>query len=286
MEIPIITENEQIIVLNKPAGIAVTVGPGNPLEKTIAGWLLNHVGDSLKTVGQEERWGIVHRLDKDTSGVLIAAKTPEMFDYITDQFRARKVKKEYKVLVWGNVHKKLNNRAPFSGQASEGNHLPAQAGNTEFIIDAPIARHPKGISKFVVSAEGKPSITRFLIERDGIVDLATLAERHPEFSSGSWLIKMLKQVQHDVFDVTLLHAYPETGRTHQIRVHLKAFGYPVVGDRTYETKAQHKLSLTFITRQFLHAYSLEIILGNGDTQRFEAPLTDELDKVTSLISSH
>lgn len=240
----ILFEDEHLLILNKPAGISVTPGPGNPFEQTIAGWLLGYLGDTLKQVGLEDRWGIVHRLDKDTSGVLVMAKTGTMFDHLVNQFREQSVKKEYVTLVWGDVSEKVEGKI----QNSKGNAHPS------FIIDAPIGRHPKGISRFIVSPDGKPSRTEFHVE-----ERYTIADRAGELP------------------LSLLTAFPKSGRTHQIRVHLKAFGYPVVGDKTYQSRTQFAIAQRFINRQFLHARAIEITDLEGNMRHFTAPLAEDLE---------
>jgi len=239
----IVFEDDHLIVLNKPAGISVTPGPGNPFEATIAGWVLEYIGESLKQVGLENRWGIVHRLDKDTSGVLLTAKTSTMFDHLAGQFRTQTTKKEYSTLVWGDVLKKVKRKA----QSASDSEI------TTFVVDAPIGRHPKGISRFIVTPEGKPSRTDFHIEK-----IYSIADREGELP------------------LTLITAFPKSGRTHQIRVHLKAFDHPVVGDKTYQSRTQFAISQRFIQRQFLHARTIEFADLEGNMRRFEAPLADDL----------
>ncbi len=249
----ILYEDRDTLVLDKPAGISVTSGPGHPFEHTVAGWLLHYVGDDLLTVGQEDRWGIVHRLDKDTSGVLVTAKTSSMYEHLVDQFRRSLVTKEYLTLVWGKVSQTVTRKV-------QKKHHSVLINQEEFVVNAPIARHPKGISRFVVDPGGKPSLTKFIILEEQEVTLD---------GNKQW--------------VTLLRAFPKTGRTHQIRVHLKAFGHPVVGDSSYQTKAQKILSESLIERQFLHAHTLECSLLSGESKRFEAELPEDLLKPLTTL---
>lgn len=250
MQDNILFEDEHLLILNKPVGISVTPGPGNPFEQTVAGWLLGYLGDTLKQVGLEDRWGIVHRLDKDTSGVLVTAKTSNMLDHLVEQFRSQGIKKEYASLVWGDVLHTVSKK--FTKQVVG-----------DFVINAPIARHPKGFSKFVVSSDGKPAVTEFHIDE---------------------LLHM--QDREGILPVTLLTAFPKTGRTHQIRVHIKAFGHPVVGDKQYQSRTQFAISQRIIARQFLHAKTIEFEDLEGEIRRFEAPLAEDLEAVLeSLITT-
>jgi 23S rRNA pseudouridine1911/1915/1917 synthase len=253
MQLHVLFEDSDILVLDKPAGISVTPGPGHLFEDTIAGWLLDYLGDDLYEVGQEDRWGIVHRLDKDTSGVLVTAKSPPMYEHLVEQFRNSRVAKEYVALTWGKVSDTVEHKL-------YKKHQSTPANTQEFVINAPIGRHPKGISRFLVDPQGKPSLTKFLIQIEVEGNIGTQKQ---------WL--------------TLLSAFPKTGRTHQIRVHLKAFGHPIVGDAVYQTHAQKELAAQLLERQFLHAYALECEMLNGQSKRFEAELPEDLTRVVEKL---
>ena len=221
----IIYEDKDVIVLNKPAGLLVHKAK-NDNEKTLADELLKHypkiarVGDDPQT-----RPGILHRLDKDTSGIMIAAKNQAAFLFLKKQFQKRKIKKTYLSLVHGRVRDKQG------------------------IIDLPISMtRKKGLKRqaYDFLDKSKPALTK-------------------------WRVK--QNFKH----LTLLEVYPKTGRTHQIRVHLKSIGYPIAGDKLYKFKRQK--TPKNLKRQFLHAFKLDIKLRNKTKKTFSAPLAEDLAKV-------
>lgn len=199
-DIRVLFEDEWIKVIDKPSGV---------------------VSENLGRVA--------HRLDKDTSGVIILAKTDEAYEALKKQFEERKVKKTYLALVHGIMNKELG------------------------IMSEPILRNPKIGNKFVVGEGGRPAVTEW---------------------------KIIKK-----FDkYSLLEARPMTGRTHQIRVHLKYLGHPIVADPLYGGK-QYKEDLTWCPRLFLHAKSLEFTHpGTGERVTFESELPKDLaEGLTKLI---
>ena len=204
-EIPIqvLYEDKDIIVVNKPKGIVVHPANGN-LDGTLVNALMSICKDSLSGIGGEIRPGIVHRLDKDTSGVLIVAKNDKAHINMSEQIKNHEVEKTYIALVRGFVKE------------------------NEATIDMPIGRSTKDRKKMAVSKNGKNAITHF---------------------------KVLERFK----DYTLLEVKIETGRTHQIRVHLTEIGYPIVGDAVY-SNGKNEWN---IQGQCLHAKSL----------RFKHPIT-------------
>ena len=211
----ILFEDADLIVLDKPAGLVVHPAPGHAAD-TLVNALLHHCVD-LQGIGGELRPGIVHRLDKDTSGVLVVAKNEQAHAALVAQFAAHTVKKEYLALVWGALKK--------------------NAGE----ILQPVGRHPVQRQKMAVTAKGRTAVTRY----------ETLA-------AGPL--------------ATLLRVRIETGRTHQIRVHLAHLGHPVVGDTVYG-RARHGLPENLsIPRQMLHAHVLKIAHPrDGRPLEFTAP---------------
>jgi 23S rRNA pseudouridine1911/1915/1917 synthase len=237
MALSVIYEDDQLIVIDKPAGLVVHPGAGNP-GGTLVNALLAHAGDSLSGIGGVARPGIVHRLDKDTSGLLVVAKTDRAHHALAAEFaahgRSGSLVRAYKALAWG---------------------VPSRAHGT---IDAPLGRSTANRTKIAIRDRGgREAVTHYrVLERYG-ADLACLVE-----------------------------CRLETGRTHQIRVHLAAIGHPVVGDATYgsgfATKAgrlpepARSLARGF-PRQALHAY----LLGfdhpvSGKPLRFESPLPNDI----------
>ena len=244
MKLSIIYQDNDIVVVNKPAGMAVHKGVAEKGE-TLADWLIEKFPE-IKQVGDEPelRPGIVHRLDKDTSGVLVAARNQKSFEFLKNQFQKREVVKKYLALVEGN----LKNNLP-TGQAGNG------------VIDLPIGRSRSDFRKKLVSDNAKgvsrEAITEYkVLERFGSV-------RHSMSNTGR--------------PYTLVEAYPKTGRTHQIRVHFKAVGHPIVCDSLYGGK---RMTCPFgLARHFLHANFLEFVSPSGAKLKLEADLPEDLEKV-------
>jgi 23S rRNA pseudouridine1911/1915/1917 synthase len=212
----IVYEDEDLLVVDKPPGLTVHPAPGHP-DHTLINAILSHV-PHLARMGDSLRPGIVHRLDKDTSGLMLVAKNQVAQMNLIEQFRARSVVKAYLVLVKG--------------------HLTPEKG----IIDAAIGRDARNRKRMAVVREGRPARTQY-------------------------------QVIKYINDYTLLEILPETGRTHQIRVHLAAIGYPVVGDAVYGVKSP------YLSRQFLHACRLGFKLpSSGEYVEFKSELPSDLEK--------
>lgn len=207
VKLPVIYEDKEVVVINKPAGMLTHSKGALNTESTVASSLRAKINPNL----QGNRAGIVHRLDRGTSGVMIIAKTEAALAYLQKQFAARMTEKNYRAVV-------------------EGVPQPKQA-----LIDAPIDRNPRRPQTFVVSAAGKPAQTEYKVEKS--------------FKRGDQ-------------DYSVLALKPVTGRTHQLRVHLKYIGHPVVGDRVYGRGEE----------LLLHAASLGLALPNGQHKVFKAPL--------------
>ena len=224
----IIYEDADLIVINKPAGMVV-----HPAAGHVSGTLVNAVlahSPELRDVGEENRSGIVHRLDKDTSGLIIIAKTESARDNLQQQFKSRSVAKVYVALV-------------------EGRLAPPQG-----LIDVPIGRDRQQRKRMAAAADGRPSRTAF---------------KAVEFFD--------KGAQH----YTLVEVRPQTGRTHQIRVHFAWLKFPIVGDTVYGRRRKTALPLQ---RHFLHAQSLLFRLpSNGQEVTLTAPLPSDLTAVLELL---
>lgn len=223
----IVFENDDLIVINKPAGMVVHPAVGHS-SGTLVNAVLGYDSD-LEGIGGEERPGIVHRLDKETSGLILIAKNERSHRWLQDQFRLRKVGKTYLALVDGKP--------------------PTPTGRVETFI----GRDPKNRKRMAVVSEKKG--------RESISEYQTVEE----------------------FDKhTLLEFHPQTGRTHQIRLHCAFLNCPIVGDKIYGRK---KPSLE-IKRHFLHAYRLSILLPNEQKPKnLEAPLPDELENILIHLRS-
>ncbi len=223
----IVFEDDALIVIDKPAGLVVHPAAGN-WTGTLVNALLAHCGDSLSGIGGVKRPGIVHRLDKETSGLMVIAKTDQSHQYLSKQFAAHgrdgRMTRAYKALVWGKP--------------------PRPKG----IIEAPLGRKDSNRQKMaVVKSGGKSAVTHY---------------------------EILESFKNDenVTIASLIKCILETGRTHQIRVHMSHIGHPLLGDQTYGTgfassrsklSEQSQKSLDVLNRQALHAYHLG----------FEHPLT-------------
>lgn len=209
----ILYEDQDLLVVDKPAGLTVHPAPGH-YSHTLVNALLAHL-PGLSS-GETGRPGIVHRLDKDTSGLMIVAKNETAHMKLADQFKNRTVTKVYLALVQG--------------------HLTPEVG----IIEADIGRNPRDRKRMAVVTYGRQARTEY---------------------------KVLRYLEN----YTLLEVKPRTGRTHQIRVHLAAIGFPVVGDATYGARS------AFLSRQFLHAHKLAFRLpASNEFLQFESPLPADL----------
>ena len=220
----IIYEDNDIIAINKPKGLVVHPANGNP-DGTLVNAIMAICKDSLSGIGGQIRPGIVHRLDKDTSGILIVAKNDKAHINLSNQIQNREVKKTYIALVRGIVKE------------------------NEATIDMPIGRSTKDRKKMAVTSKGKNAITH---------------------------IKVLNRFN----EYTLLQVNIETGRTHQIRVHLAEIGYPVVGDSVY-SNGKNKFG---IQGQCLHAKSLDFRHPiTGKQMHLEAELPQYFKNIISEL---
>lgn len=223
----IIYEDNDILIVNKPKGMVVHPGAGNH-EGTLVNAILAHCKDSLSGIGGIIRPGIVHRIDKDTSGLLIIAKNDHAHINLSEQIKNRKVKKVYIALVKGFIEE------------------------NEATIDMPIARSDRDRKKMAIVRSGKNAITHF---------------------------KVLKRIQTEKGNYTLIEAKIETGRTHQIRVHMSYIKHPVVGDEVY-SNGKNEFG---IKGQALHALKLEFKHPvTGKIMNLEAPYPDWYNKIKEL----
>jgi 23S rRNA pseudouridine1911/1915/1917 synthase len=228
--IPVIYEDEHLFAIDKPYGISVhKTSPTDPNE-TVADILVRE-RPTLAGVGESPlRPGIVHRLDKETSGIMVIAKDQPTFEYLKNQFQNRQVTKEYLALVYGH---------------------PKESSGT---IDAPLGKLG---TKQTTQIKGK----RELVVRDAVTDY---------------------EVEKSFQDYTLVRAMPRTGRTHQIRVHLKHIGCPLVGDKLYAAKKPLPPGLN---RLFLHSWKLQFIGPDGQGIALQADLPEDLQKTLDMLES-
>lgn len=244
----IIYQDDDFMVINKPAGL-VTTPAESIIEETVSDILQKEYGNTL------ERGGVVHRLDKDTSGILLAAKNQSAFDALQDQFRERTIHKNYLAL----VHQFI----PVKGT-----------------INGSIARNPENREKFTVLEGGKEAITDYeLVDKYQMTEEKML-ELYPDFNS----IQRRKMAKTNYSLFSLVRAFPKTGRTHQIRVHLKHINYPIVGDEKYGGRKIVRLDHRWCKRQFLHAAGISLL--HPKTKRpieFEAPLPPDLTAALSCL---
>jgi len=223
----VLFEDSHLLVLNKPAGIIVHPGSGNA-EHTLVHALLHHCKGQLSGIGGIERPGIVHRLDKDTSGCLVIAKSDLAHQRLSLAFQEHSIEKTYLAIVWGKPRM-------LSG-----------------IINQPVGRHPVHRQKMAVTEKGREAITHW---------------------------KLLKSSEK----MSLLELKLETGRTHQIRVHLASIGHPIVGDTTYG-KPQNPEWKTMADRQMLHACRLAFDHPMKKKRvACESPIPEDMSRILNLI---
>lgn len=224
----VIYEDEYLLVVNKPAGLVVHPGDGNR-QGTLVNGLLYRYG-SLSGY-ESDRPGIVHRLDKDTSGVLVVARTDLALNRLGESFRNRQVIKKYLAL------------------------LLRHPGRDTGRLVAPIGRHPVNRKKMAVRPQGRHAVTRWLIKKNW-----------PGFCLAEIII--------------------ETGRTHQIRVHMASLGSPVAGDRLYGGTVKVKEELSMIDRQLLHASTISFRHPvSGKEISFTAPMPDDMLQVIEKLET-
>ena len=223
----IIAETNDYLIINKQAGLIVHPAKGIK-EKTLVDWLITKYPE-IKDIGEDEsRPGIVHRLDKEVSGLMVIAKTQKMYEHLKRQFQNHTIIKEYLGLVHGVI------------DADEGIiNFPLKRSK----LTGKIVAKPKG-------GEGKDSITEFTVFK--------------RFTNFSYLKINLK-----------------TGRSHQIRVHMQAYGYPLVGDKLYKNKKiKEKLDLD---RIFLHSHILEFLDLENEPQKYQNSLPDKLNQILTEL---
>lgn len=226
VEFGVLYEDDSVIVVDKPPGLVVHPGSGRRTGTLAAGLIYRY--PELVGVGSADRWGLVHRLDKETSGALLVARTGRAFDFLSDELRHRRITRTYTTLVEGRM------------------------GAPTGTIEAPIGRDPARPTRRTVTHTGKPARTHYEVI-----------------------------VEYEASNASLLRVRLETGRTHQIRVHLAAIDHPVVGDVTYGAVREDLAT----PRTFLHASRLSFTHpDSGGSIVVEAPLPTDLADVLGGLS--
>ncbi len=252
MKPTVIFEDENLLVISKPAGMVVNKADSAKNHKTLQDWVDEqiHVKDITPKMDVKEyivegynkydefvsRSGIVHRLDKETSGILLIAKNPETFIDLQNQFKSGKVHKTYITLVHGKVEE------------------------VQGVIDAPIGRLPWNRMRFGIYPEGRQAVSNYkVIEYKKVKD------------------------QKNEEDVTMVEVYPQTGRTHQIRVHFQHIKHPVYGDELYAGRKTGKKDRKILSRHFLHASKIELEYPDATRVVYESELPEELTQFYSTL---
>ena len=254
----IVYEDDSLIVVNKPAGMVVHPAPGSP-DKTLVNALLHHCGDTLSGIGGSKRPGIVHRIDKDTSGLLVSAKSDVAHQVLAKQFENHSVERCYQALCFGAPDANDPRLRGVKGVSFEPGNILKVTTN--------LARHRTNRQKqAVVFDKGRHAITRIKV-----------SEKYGSLSS-----------------LALIDCRLETGRTHQIRVHLAHVGHGLIGDPLYggRRKIQSKSfpneivdEILSFPRQALHAATLGFVHPKTkETLRFEVPLPDDMSNLINKLS--
>ena len=238
MDIPILFQDDDLVIVNKPAGVIVNRA-NTVREETIQDWIDKNLKLQNSNLKEEEkdfrlRSGLVHRIDKETSGCLIIAKNPQSFFKLQTAFKERLIKKEYVALVHGKL-------TPNVGE-----------------VNAPVGRLPWNRQHFGVVPGGKEAHTHYSVERYYSDNLGN--------------------------NYTLARLAPTTGRTHQIRVHMKYLGFPLVGDYLYAGRKQQDKDRTWCPRVFLHAAKITFpLLQSSEMKTISAPLPLDLNNVLNSL---
>jgi 23S rRNA pseudouridine1911/1915/1917 synthase len=278
MNIEIIYEDKDLVVINKPPGVVVNEAQ-TVKEPTVQKWFWEKnegfkkferndyqsliPQDFEESYGTPEeifqfRQGIVHRLDKETSGILLLAKNPGALVNLLAQFKKRQTKKKYICLAHGKF------------------------GVESDTISAPIGRSTQNRMKFRVDVDGREATTFYQVKEyfDGI-SLSKLEKNRLEETT----IKLLKKNKNSYQGFSLVECWPKTGRTHQIRVHMSYIKHPLVGDKVYLGKKRVKLDPIWCNRHFLHASQISFVHPeHGEELQLEASLPKDLEAVLSVLN--
>lgn len=239
MKIDIIYDDDNLIFLDKPAGILIHPTLTKEDDTLVSFLVKKYPGIDKLDWPDKNRIGVVHRLDKDTSGVIVMAKTPEVLSILQKQFKEHQIQKTYLALVLGKVEK--------AGKVEAA--IERGEAGTQKVVDFNYSFNPKIV---------RPAVTFY---------------------------KPIKYYRFNNNDLTLLEVKPKTGRMHQIRVHLKYLGFPIIGDQLYNIKPSRQISkkLNF-NRQFLHASKIEFTHPVSNQKMiFESKLADDLQNILDQL---
>ncbi len=251
----ILYEDDDVLAINKPAGLVVHPGAGNP-SGTLANALLSHAPE-IAGVGDKDRPGIVHRLDKETSGVVLIAKTPAAHRALQAQFKARAVKKLYLALCVGAVQ-------------------PARG-----IINKPIGRDPSNRKRMAVVMDGRAALTEYAVAE--VFEAGGRVIEMPAGSSAGATSATVALGRGAAY--SFVRAWPATGRTHQLRVHFASIGFPIVGDALYGAARRDLLSRALAPRHLLHASEVIFALpSGGQIMKVFAPMPADMRRVIDQLS--
>jgi 23S rRNA pseudouridine1911/1915/1917 synthase len=262
----VIYENKDFLVINKPAGLMVHAvkvsdkGHGTSDKETpkltLADWLVERYPE-IKTVGDDpgQRPGIVHRLDKDTSGVMLIARNQASFEYLKSLFQKHEIRKTYRAVVWGILKKEVGT------------------------IDVPIG---------ILTGSTRRSVHSAKMAKEAVTEYRVISTLHSPLGFGENKIPGGEIRNQKPEPLSLLNVFPKTGRTHQIRVHLASIGHPIVGDKLYGRKSDRKRmknkkgpmphSPLPTPRLMLHALSVAFTGSDGRKMLFEAEEPREFKK--------
>lgn len=245
MNIPILYEDQSLLVINKPPGVVVN-NAQSVVGETVQDWAHFHLGlpdGETPSANPDDflaRAGIVHRIDKETSGCLVIAKNPEVFSSLQQQFKERTIKKTYVAIVHGKL-------VPESGE-----------------IRAPVGRLPWNRERFGILPGGKDAVTRYKM-------LSVISRQSSDKAEG-------RKLKAESYSLVELH--PETGRTHQIRVHLKYINHPIVGDWQYAGRKTARDDREWAPRVMLHAWKISFAHpSSGKSLAIEAPVPDDMSSI-------
>lgn len=257
VKVTILYEDEDVVVVDKPSGISVH-NDGKNKDETLADWFIKQYPES-KDVGEPlmvdakggerraiMRPGIVHRLDRETSGVIILAKNQEAFLFIKDQFKNHTIEKIYQAFVYGYVADP--NASLLNGKMG--------------LINAPIGRSPGDVRMWTAGRGARDPIRE---ASTGYVVLSRFTDTTDE-----------KEMKDNSHQFSYLELYPKTGRTHQLRVHLRYINHPIISDPIYRGKKEKALGFN---RLALHAMSIRFMLPSGREMIVKAPLPEDFSKI-------